>query len=389
MPQANAVFEHQRPIHTSRPLRIGYVSGDFGTHPVGFLLRDVARYHNRSQFYIHCYSMMRGSDPITEVIRANADSWVDALLLSDNELAEQIYQDRIDILVDLSGHTAYNRLVAFARKPAPIQATWIGYFHSTGLANIDYFLTDPYTTPRNSQQLFSEIPVYLPHTRFCYSPPDYAPAVVSSPVLASNRLTFGSFNRVEKLEDPVLDAWVTILNQVPGSRLLLKAGNLGNKYTCDFLRRRFAARGIEGERLLLRGASPHPEMLAQYGEIDIALDPFPFNGGMTTLETLWMGVPVVTIAGNSVVSRQTVSALSNIGLAEELAFADIGSYIEGAVALAQNHDRLIELRNLIRSRMASSRLCQPEPFAQDLEALYQRMWQAWCNGGRLAAFSAD
>jgi len=383
LPVAERVFTHERPRQADRPLRIGYVSGDFGTHPVGFLLRDVARFHDRKQFNIHCYSMMRGSDMITEVIRANADSWIDALLLSDDELAEQINQDRIDILVDLSGHTAYNRLVTFARKPAPVQATWIGYFHSTGLENIDYFITDPYTSPRGCGQLFSETPVWLPHSRFCYSPPDYAPEVKPPPVLAGNPITFGCFNRIEKLVDPVLEAWVTILNAVPDSRLLLKAGTLNSEFICDDLRARFAKYGFEGKRLILRGPSPHPEMLEQYGEIDIALDPFPFNGGMTTLEALWMGIPVVTLAGNSVVSRQTVSALANIGLADELAFPNVEACIQGAVALAQNRARLGELRQQIRPRMAASPLCQPEQFARDLEALYRRMWEAWCRGEKL------
>lgn len=384
VPVAERVFSHE--VHqrqVDRPLRIGYVSGDFGTHPVGFLLRDVARFHDRKQFNIHCYSMMRGSDAITEIIRANADSWIDALLLSDDELAEQVNQDRIDILVDLSGHTAYNRLVTFARKPAPVQATWIGYFHSTGLENIDYFITDPYTSPRGCGQLFSETPVWLPHSRFCYSPPEYAPEVKPPPVLAGNPITFGCFNRIEKLVDPVLEAWVTILKAVPGSRLLLKAGTLNSEFICDDLRRRFAKYGFEGDRLILRGSSPHPEMLEQYGEIDMALDPFPFNGGMTTLEALWMGVPVVTIAGNSVVSRQTVSALANIGLADEHAFPDVEAYIQGAVALANDRGRLGALRQQIRPRMAASPLCQPQQFARDLEALYRRMWAAWCRGEKL------
>lgn len=386
LPVAERVFSHEaHQKQADRPLRIGYVSGDFGTHPVGFLLRDVSRFHDRSQFNIHCYSMMRGSDAITEVIRANADSWIDALLLSDDELAEQVNQDRIDILVDLSGHTAYNRLMTFARRPAPVQATWIGYFHSTGLENIDYFITDPYTSPRGCGQLFSETPVWLPHSRFCYSPPEYAPEVIPPPVLAGNPITFGSFNRIEKLVDPVLEAWVAILKAVPDSRLLLKAGTLNSKFICDDLRHRFAAYGFEGDRLILRGSSPHPEMLEQYGEIDIALDPFPFNGGMTTLEALWMGVPVVTIAGNSVVSRQTVSALANIGLADELAFPNAEAFIQGAVALATDRARLGELRQQIRPRMAASPLCQPEQFARDLEALYRRMWEAWCRGEKLGS----
>lgn len=379
--QASFVYDQDK--HPERPLRIGYVSGDFGTHPVGFLLRDVARHHDRERFRIHCYSMMRGSDDITRAIRDSADAWIDALLMTDDELAQQIHDDRIDILVDLSGHTAYNRLPVFVRRPAPVQVTWIGYFHSTGLESIDYFITDPHTSPVGCGQLYSEIPVYLPCSRFCYSPPAYAPDVASPPLAANGHVTFGSFNRNEKLVDPVIDAWARIVRGTPGSRLVIKAGALSNEAICRELAARFAERGVEGDRLDLRGPSSHPEMLAQYGDIDIALDPFPFNGGMTTLEALWMGVPVVTIAGQGVVSRQTVSALANIGLDAELAFPDLESYVAGAIALAGESERLASLRAQLRSRMVASPLCQPERFARDLEALYGEMWRAWCEGKRL------
>ncbi|MGZ4957166.1 MAG: O-linked N-acetylglucosamine transferase family protein, partial [Methylobacter sp.] len=329
-------FSYAQSTDPDRPLRIGYVSGDFGTHPVGFLLRDVILHHDRQQYSIYCYSMMRNSDNITAAIRENSDAWIDVLLMSDEELAEQINEDRIDILVDLSGHTAYNRLPTFVLKPAPVQVTWIGYFHSTGLRNIDYFITDPFTTPPGCSQLFSETPVCLPHSRFCYSPPEYAPEVVEPPVLGRGQITFGCFNRIEKLVDPVIATWVKILNAVPNSRLLLKSGPLENKDVRDRLSQRFSAYGLDTKRLELQGPSSHPEMLEQYGEIDIALDPFPFNGGMTTLEALWMGVPVVTLEGTTVVSRQTISALSNIGITDDLVFNDIDSYIAGAVALANN-----------------------------------------------------
>lgn len=376
------VFVHAQSRDPDRPLRIGYVSGDFGVHPVGFLLRDVIREHDRGSFEVHCFSMMRKDDEITIAVREHASAWHEALLTSDEELAREIHEKGIDILIDLSGHTAYNRLPAFARRPAPVQATWIGYFHSTGLESIDYFITDPYTSPVGCGQLFSETPVWLPHSRFCYSPPAYVPEVAPAPVLAQGRITFGCFNRVEKLVAPVIAAWAEIIKAVPDSRLLLKAGTLQNEAACDELRRRFAACGLDGARLDLRGPSSHPEMLRQYGEIDIALDPFPFNGGMTTLEALWMGVPVVTVAGQGVVSRQTVSALANLGLTE-LAFPDVSSYIDGAVALARDTHRLVELRRDIRQRMAASPLLQAEQFARDLEALYRRMWRAWCSGQKL------
>ena len=380
---ASRRFVHAGEGDPDRPLRIGYVSGDFHRHPVGFLLRDVARHHDRSLFQIYGYSMERNRDEINNSIREGTEAWTEVLLMSDEELAAQIHRDRIDILVDLSGHTAYNRLPVFTLRPAPVQATWIGYFHSTGLESIDYFITDPYTSPCGSGQLFSETPVHLPHTRFCYSPPDYTPEVAPPPALERSGVTFGSFNRIEKLVDPVIAAWVGIVEGTPGSRLLIKAGNLDKEGIREHLRERFAAHGFPGDRLELRGASAHPDMLAEYGEIDIALDPFPFNGGMTTLEALWMGVPVLTLAGgHGVVARQTVSALENLQLTE-LAFPDVDAYIRGAITLAGDLDRLTDLRQSLRPRMAASPLRQPEQFARDLETLYRRMWQAWCRGERL------
>ncbi|TFW10292.1 tetratricopeptide repeat protein [Oxalobacteraceae bacterium OM1] len=362
----------------NRQLRVGYVSGDLEKHPVGFLLQDVLRHHDHSRVRVYCYSMNRKADEVTEALRSNVDEWVDALLMNDDELADRIQEDEIDILVDLSGHTAYNRLPVFARKPAPVQATWIGYFHSTGLTSIDYFITDPYTTPADTIQLFSEIPVFLPHTRFLFCPPAYAPEVAPSPLLANGRVCFGSFNRLEKLVDPVIAAWASILKGAPDSILLIKAGGLESDAACAELRDRFAQHGIPAERLELRGRSSHYSMLVECADIDIALDTFPFNGGMTSLELLWMGVPIVTLAGDSIVARQTSAALQNIGL-QELAFQNVQAYIDGAIAFAKDRERIVRLRGEIRTRMVGSPLCKPEQFVADLEGLYRRMWQAWCE----------
>ncbi len=367
----------------SRKLRVGYVSGDFIRHPVGFLLRDILRHHDEAQFSVHCFSMLvRPEDALPE-LREAADTWEDIFYLDEDEVVELIRKAEIDILVDLSGHTAFHRLLVFARHPAPIQVEWIGYFHSTGMKSMDYFITDPATTPREGGQLFSETPVYLPHTRFCYGPPEYAPGVAAPPFATQGRITFGSFNRLPKMTDEVIAAWVRILHAVPGSRMVVKSGAFSDDAVRDRVLARFEVLGLEAARLDLREGSLHAEMLAEYGEIDIALDTFPFNGGMTTLEALWMGVPVVTIAGDTVVSRQSVSALANIGLAGELAFESVDAYVEGAVALANNPVRLVELRAQIRPHMAASPLRQSEQFARDLEALYRRMWQAWCRGEKL------
>ena len=251
------------------------------------------------------------------------------------------------------------------------------------MSSIDYFITDPSTTPVGGGQLFSETPVYVPHTRFCFDPPEYSPEVATPPAAENEIITFGSFNRMPKLTDEVIAVWVRILQALPSSRMLLKAGALTDAIVREQTLARFERHGIGSDRLDLREGSGHAEMLAEYGDVDIALDTFPFNGGMTTLEALWMGVPVVTIAGDTVVSRQSVSALANIGLAGELAFESVDAYVEGAVALASNPVRLAELRAQIRPRMAASPLRQSDQFARDLEVLYRRMWQAWCRGEKL------
>lgn len=366
-----------------RKLKVGYVSADFCAHPVGFLLRDVLRKHNKEHFEFHCFSAGLKKDGTTTDIAAAVDAWSDVAFENPQELAARIRDAQVDVLVDLSGHTGNHRLLSFALRPAPLQATWIGYFNTTGLSSMDYFITDPHTTPCASGQLFSEHALGLPHTRFCFSVPSYAGEVAPPPMLRNGFVTFGSFNRLPKLSPLLLDAWAQVLLAVPSSRLLLKAAALADDSVCQQFIERFAQRGIDAARLDLRGASAHHEMFEEYGHMDIALDPFPFNGGMTTLEALWMGVPVVTLEGNTVVSRQSYSALANIGLADELAFPSVNAYVAGTVALATNPARLTALRTQIRPRMQDSALCQPEPFTRDLEALYRRMWQAWCKGEHL------
>jgi predicted O-linked N-acetylglucosamine transferase (SPINDLY family) len=379
-----AQFEN-RDLDPQRKLKVGYISADFCAHPVGFLLRDVLRMHDKEHFEFHCFSAGVKKDTTTAEIATAVDAWSDVVFENPQELARSIRNAEVDVLVDLSGHTGNHRLLSFALRPAPVQATWIGYFNTTGMSSMDYFITDPHTSPAESGQLFSEHVMHLPHTRFCFSVPSYSGAVTPPPLLKNGFVTFGSFNRLPKLSPTLLNAWAQILLSVPGSRLILKAAALADETVCQQFIDRFAQRGVDAARLDLRGTSAHSEMFAEYGHMDIALDPFPFNGGMTTLEALWMGVPVVTLEGNTVVSRQSYSALANIGLADELAFPDVDAYVTGAVALATDPVRLTALRAQIRPRMEASPLCQPERFTRDLEALYRRMWQAWCKGEHLAA----
>ncbi|HRE16598.1 MAG TPA: glycosyltransferase, partial [Rhodocyclaceae bacterium] len=369
-----------------RKLRIGYVSGDFARHPVGFLFQDVVANHDRSQVEIHCFSMVFQPDEATEQIRSSVDHWEDIFLLNDEEATAALRAAQLDILVDLSGHTAFHRLPSFAQRPAPVQVSWIGYFHSTGLSAMDYFLTDPYTSPADNGQLFSEIPLCLPATRFCFRPLSYSAEVGPLPAAANGYITFGSFNRLPKLTKQVIAAWSKIVLAVPDSRLVLKARALKDPVVRERLLARFAEQGLAAERIELREVSSHAQMFSEYNDLDLALDPFPFNGGMTTLEALWMGVPVLTLEGDTVVSRQSHAALANVGLTEELSCPDVESYVARAITLAQQPAELARLRAALRPRMAESPLCRPEQFSRDLEALYRDMWRAWCAGERLPAY---
>lgn len=372
-----------------RRLRIGYVSGDLSLHPVGFLLHDVLRHRDRAAFEVVVFSTVRRPDAMTAALRAEVDDWHEVLWLDHAATGRLVREQRIDILVDLSGHTACHRLGAFMMRPAPVQVSWIGYFHSTGLDAIDYFITDPHTSPSDDGQRFSETPLHLPHTRWCWAPPDFAPPVSPPPMGRDGGVTFGSFNRIEKLTEPVLHAWTRIVLAVPGSRLLLKARGLHDAETAEALTRRFQAQGLPAERLELRGACGHAAMLAEYADIDIALDSFPFCGGLTTLEALWMGVPVVTLRGHSVVSRQSHAVLATIGCAHGLSFDSVDSFVDGAVELASDAPRRAALREQLRPAVANSALCRPADFARDVELLYRRMWHAACAGRRLPAYAGS
>ena len=370
-----------------RRLRIGYVSGDFRRHPVGYFFERALAAHDRSRFDIFCYSNNEKSDSATERLRASAEHWRTIAGVSDTEAEAAVRRDEIDILVDLSGHTAKNRLSLFALKPAPVQASWIGYFGSTGLAAMDYVLMDEATVPRGEERWFTEAVVRLPYGRFCYAPPDYAPPVADPPALSRGYVTFGSFNNVAKIAPEVASLWAAALSAAPGSRLVLKWKSLDD----DTARRRladvFAQTGIEAGRLELRGFSPHAAMLAEYAQIDVALDPLPFGGGTTSCEALWMGVPVVTWPGERPASRQTLGFLAQLGLAGDCVAVSAEDYVARAAALAADPARLLALRRSLRPAMAASPLCDAARFTPTLEAAFEGMWRRWRNG--LAAESFD
>jgi predicted O-linked N-acetylglucosamine transferase (SPINDLY family) len=365
------------PKDPERRLRLGYVSEGFDGRVLGHFLRNVIPHHDRQQFSTYAYSGTRQPDLYTAELRGSFDYWREIRALDDEAVAAQVREDAIDILVDLDGHTPDTRLLVFARKPAPIQVTWLGYWNTTGMRTVDYIVTDPFTTPEDSPQRFSEAPLRLSDSRICYAPVPYAPAVSSLPCAERSVFTFGSFNRYDKLGPELIDCWAEILRQVPASRLIIKNSAIAIPYARAELSRRFVDLGIVAERVELRQRSPHAAMLAEYGDVDLGLDTFPYNGGLTTCEALWQGVPIVAIEGERMISRQTSAMLRLLG-AEDLIARTRDEYVALAVRWARDKERLGSMRQSLRERMRASPLCDGPRFARNLEAVLRESWQAYC-----------
>lgn len=352
------------------PIRVGYVSADFCGHTVGLLVKDIITCHNPDQFAVYTYSAGQQHDRITAEIAASTH-FRDVSQLSDQALAQQIIADQIDILVDLSGHTAGSRLSAFALRPARIQISWLGYFATTGLSTIDAVFLDAWHAPTGTEAFFCETIIRLP-TRLCFSPPPFSTDIASPPCLKNGFVTFGSFNNTAKLNSDVLALWADILRSTPHSRLVLKWRTFNDPAVCQQFIHQFAQLGIASERVELRPASSHRMMLAQYADIDIALDPFPFCGGMTTFEALWMGVPVITLPGTRVVSRQSLAILSAIGHKEWCARSP-ADYIEIAHQLALNPAALTDMRKTLRTTLAQSVITDQAATTFALENAYRTL----------------
>lgn len=369
--QTQHAFVHQTASsHKKTPIRIGYVSADFCGHTVGRLLKDVITRHDRESFQVFTYSAGKQHDEITQEI-ANNTYFKDVSNISDLELAQLIHRDQIDILVDLSGHTAGSRLSTFALRPAPIQVSWLGYFATTGLPAINAVLLDEGHAPPGTERFFLEHIMRLPN-RFCFTPPDFAPALSPPPCIHNGYVTFGSFNNTAKINDEVIATWAEILQKVPDSRLILKWRTFNDPNLRAKLLTQFAHLGIHKERIVLRPASPHKQMLGQYADIDIALDPFPFCGGMTTFESLWMGIPVVTLPGTRAVSRQSHAILLSIGHTEWCA-QSTPDYIHIACQLAQNPQSLANLRLSLRTTLKNSRVTDPQEAVEQLETTFRAL----------------
>ncbi|GAB6050292.1 hypothetical protein JCM16106_11380 [Hydrogenophilus islandicus] len=381
------ILAAQAELTAKRPLRIGLFSGDLCQHPVGALLADVVPRLPRYGVEVVAFSTTLREDDLTRFLREQVAAWHEVHDLDDDALVALAANERLAVAVDLAGHTAFHRLKAFTRRLAPVQVTWLGYFHSTGIAAIDYLLTDPGTSPEALGQRFAETPIYLGESRFAFMPPPYAPPVAPAPSRRGLPFTFGSFNRLNKMNREVVAVWAEILRQAPGSRLWLKAGALRDRGVQTDVADRFAAQGVGRERLVFSPGGPHGEMLAEFAMVDLALDPFPFTGGATTFEGLWMGVPCLTLPGATMVSRQTHAMNRLLGLESLLSAASIRDYIARAVAFASNPEPLWFLRERLRQEVAASPLVDGEAMARRFAAFLRAAVAAAVRGERLPPYS--
>ncbi|SHO52257.1 O-linked N-acetylglucosamine transferase family protein [Desulfopila aestuarii] len=372
---------------SSRPLRLGYVSADFCQHTVGLFIKDVLATHDNHHLNIYTYSAGHVHDWVTTAIR-DVSNFRDVTTFDDTALAQRIELDNIDILIDLSGHTAGSRLTMFAHRPAPVMISWLGYFATTGLEYIDAVLLDEYHAPPGTESQFLEPIVRLPQGRFCYTPVSWASSKISpAPFQHNGHITFGCFNNTSKFNEIVYELWTDILLAVPGSRLILKWRTFNDENFRQQVTQCFLQRGISTDRIELRGPSFHAQLLREYADIDIALDPFPFTGGLTSCEALWMGVPVITWPQNRVVSRQTFAFLSAIGLTE-LAAKDATDYVGIAAALANDHQKLLHLRQNLRRMMAQSSLCDVVTFTRSFEETLKDLYHTIMEKEQQAELSA-
>jgi len=357
-----------------RPLRVGYVSPDFCKHSVAFFVEPLLSNHDHTHVETFCYSDTTKPDEVTQRIQAIASHWRVTRGMDDRELAEQVRLDGIDILVDLTGHTANSRLLAFTAKPAPIQVSYLGYPNTTGVPAIDYRLTDAWADPPGvTDDYHTETLIRLPDGFLCYLPAAYAPSVTSLPAARCGHITFGSFNNLAKITPEVVSLWSSVLQATPGSRLIIKNISLGDSATREHYVQLFEKYGIDPVRLdLLAPIFNNAEHLELYGTIDIGLDTFPYNGTTTTCEAIWMGVPVITLAGTMHAGRVGVSLLSQVGLTELIAESP-QDYIRLASELATDRERLSQIRDTLRERMRSSALCDGKRFARSVEAAYREM----------------
>jgi protein O-GlcNAc transferase len=367
--------------HTNLPdpdrrLRVGFVSPDLREHPVGYFMAPVLAALDPKQIEVVCYAWGK-TDSWTDRTRPRASHWRTVDGLGDAELASLIEHDQVDILVDLSGHTAGNRLLVFARKPAPVQVSWLGYFNTTGMQSMDYLMVDEHLAPLDEEAPFVEEPLRIPGCYLTYHIPDDAPPVVPAPCLDRGFITYGCFNNPSKIGLHVVSVWCEILRRNPEARLVMKNHAFADGGSRKLYQDHFESCGIGPERVDLLGPSTPQQVLSFYSQVDIALDPFPYNGGTTTCEALAMGVPVITMRGDRFVSRVGSTIVCNAGLGNLIAHSR-AEYVKTAVELGRNPALVAEMRANMRTRLAASTLCDTAGFTRRLESAYRDIWRRWC-----------
>jgi len=382
------VSRHLNSSEAERTLKVGYVSGDFiNGHPVGFFIEPVLRTHDRGRFHVTCYSNALEGKPTTR-FQSPADGWRDIRGVCDADAAERIRADGIDLLVDLGGHCASGRLGIFARKPAPVQFTWLGYPDTTGLTTIDYRFTDSTADPAGiADRYHSEKLIRLERSFLCYQPPDEAPPVSALPAWFTGQVTFGSFAFPAKITDEVIAAWSQILKRIPTSRLLLHHCFSDYADPRGAVRERLLAKlcrlGVGENRIHFAGfVRPLRDHLQMYSHVDVGLDTFPYNGATTTCESLWMGVPVISLKGSCHAGRVGASILTTVGLGGLVA-SRAEEYVDRAVALASDLDQLAAMRASLRGVMERSPLLDSISFTRGLEDCYREAWRKWCSNGSI------
>ncbi len=370
----------------NRRLQIGYVSPDFRKHPVSHFFLPLLQAHRRTETEITCYSNTARPDATTAQIQNLTDRWRDVRRASDDQLAQKIVEDEIDILVDLAGHTARNRLLVFAQKPAPLQVSFLGYPNTSGLPAIDYRFTDSIADPPGEASLYSETLIRLPGPFCCYAPLNHNSRIQSLPADSNGVITFGSLHNLAKLNPQLIDTWSAVLKEIPRSRLLIARSTM-SRSIAQRLHEEFAQRGVPAGHVEFRTLSKAPgDYLRVYEEIDVILDAFPWNGHTTTCESLWMGVPVLTLCGNRHAGRMGASLLTQVGLTDWIAESR-DNYIARAVRHADDLSSLRELRHSLRKRLLNSPVCDARRYADDVESAYRSMWRNWCASG--SSFGID
>lgn len=346
-----------------RPLQVGFVSGDFKTHPVGFFLQAWLPHVDRSRLMLHAFSMQEVDDVVSQELRPQFATWHAIARLSDEQVQALAAQLEIDVLIDLAGHTDMNRLPLFARRAAPVQISWLGWYATTGVVNMDYFLTDHMSSPELSAPHHSERLLYLPDTRLCLCPPIFAPDVSPLPALQKGYITFGSYQAIAKITDATLNLWRQVLQRIPNARLQLRAAQIAQNHVLELLKVRLAAAGLPLTRIELLTPLPYAAYLESHQNIDLILDTIPFSGGTTTAEALWMGVPTLTLPGNTLIARQGASLMSAAGLGEWIAHSQEG-YIAKAFDWSERLEDLAELRSNLRDKVRTSPLFDGPRFAR-------------------------